>query len=110
VGWCSDYPDPFDWINMLFYGPSIRSAGNLNISYMNLPKWNRKMEAAAKLVGPKRFKVYGQMDLDLMRQVAPVAVERTYNNRYLFSDRVNPKSLVYQGIYSDWSIPALALK
>jgi hypothetical protein len=35
---------------------------------------------------------------------------RTYNNRYFFSDRVDPKSLVYQGIYQDWSIPALALK
>ena len=63
-----------------------------------------------ELVGPKRFKVYGQLDLDIMSQVAPMAVERTYNNRYFFSNRVNPKSLVYQGIYSDWSIPALALK
>jgi ABC-type transport system substrate-binding protein len=110
AGWCSDYPDPFDWINVLFYGGFIKPENNVNYSYMDLPKWNRKMEAAAKLVGPKRFKVYGQMDLDLMRQVAPVAVERTYNNRYIFSDRVDPKHLVYQGIYQDWSIPALALK
>jgi ABC-type oligopeptide transport system substrate-binding subunit len=110
MGWCSDYPDPYDWINILFYGPSIQPENNINYSYMDLPKWNRKMEAAAKLVGPKRFEAYGQMDLDLMREVAPIAVERTYNNRYLFSDRVNSKSLVYQGIYSDWSIPALALK
>jgi hypothetical protein len=77
---------------------------------MDLPKWDAKMDAAAKLVGPKRFKVYGQLDLGIMRQVAPMVVERTYNNRYLFSDRVDPKSLVYQGIYQDWSIPALALK
>ena len=35
---------------------------------------------------------------------------RTYNSRYFFSDRVDPKSLVYQGIYLDWSIPAIALK
>jgi oligopeptide transport system substrate-binding protein len=110
TGWCSDYPDPFDWINTLFYGGFIQAENNVNYSYMDLPRWNRKMEAAAMLVGPKRFRVYGQMDLDLMRQVAPVAVERTYNNRYLFSDRVDPKSLVYQGIYQDWSIPALALK
>jgi hypothetical protein len=110
AGWCSDYPDPFDWINVLFYGGFIRAENNANYSYMDLPEWNRRMEAAAKLVGPKRFKVYGQLDLDLMRQVAPVAVERTYNNRYLFSNRVDPKHLVYQGIYSDWSIPALALK
>jgi len=109
-GWCSDYPDPYDWINVLFYGGFIQAENNVNYSYMDLPRWNRKMEAAAKLVGPKRFKVYGRMDLELMRDVAPVAVERTYNNRYLFSDRVDPKSLVYNGIYQDWSIPALALK
>jgi len=77
---------------------------------MNVAKWNKKMENASKLVGPSRLKVYGQLDLDLMKQVAPMAVERTYNNRYFFSNRVNPRALVYQGIYQDWSIPALALK
>jgi ABC-type transport system substrate-binding protein len=110
MGWCSDYPDPFDWINVLLNGRTVDDENSVNYSFMNLPKWNRKMAAAARLIGPKRFKVYGQMDLDLMRQVAPMAVERTYNNRYFFSDRLNPKSLVYQGIYQDWSIPALALK
>jgi oligopeptide transport system substrate-binding protein len=110
MGWCSDYPDPFDWLNILFYGPWIKPENNVNYSYMDLPRWNRKLEAAAKLVGPRRFKVYGQMDLDLMREVAPVAAERTYNNRYFFSDRVDPKGLVYQAIYQDWSIPALRLK
>jgi len=37
-------------------------------------------------------------------------VERTYNNRYIFSNRVNPKSLVYQGIYQDFDWASLALK
>jgi ABC-type transport system substrate-binding protein len=110
MGWCSDYPDPYDWINILLDGKTVHDENTVNYSRMNLPQWNKKMEAAARLVGPKRFKVYGQMDLDLMTQVAPMAVERTYNNRYFFSDRVNPKSLVYEGIYQDWSIPALALK
>jgi peptide/nickel transport system substrate-binding protein len=110
MGWCSDYPDPFDWINILLYGPTIEAENNVNYSFMDLPKWNRKMEAAAKLVGPKRLKVYGQLDLDIMRQVAPMAVERTYNNRYFFSNRVDPKSLVYQGIYQDFSLPAMGLK
>jgi ABC-type transport system substrate-binding protein len=110
MGWCSDYPDPYDWINVLLYGPAIQAENNNNYSYMNIPKWNKKMAAAAKLVGPKRYKVYGQMDLDLMRQVAPVAATRTYNNRYFFSNRINPKSLVYQGIYQDFSIGAMALK
>ena len=110
MGWCSDYPDPYDWINILLYGGGIQAENNVNYSYMNIGTWNKKMEKAARLVGPKRLKVYGQMDLDIMNKVAPMAIERTYNNRYFFSNRVNPKGLVYQGIYQDWSIPALALK
>ncbi len=110
MGWCSDYPDPYDWINILLYGKTIQAENNVNYSYFNHPKWNKKMENAARLVGPKRLAVYGQMDIDIMKQAAPMAIERTYNNRYFFSNRVNPKSLVYQGIYQDWSIGALALK
>jgi ABC-type oligopeptide transport system substrate-binding subunit len=110
MGWCSDYPDPYDWINILLYGGGIQAENNVNYSYFNDPKWNRKMVAAAKLVGPTRLKVYGQLDLDIMNQAAPMAVERTYNNRYIFSNRVNAKSLVYQGIYQDWDWATLALK
>ena len=110
MGWCSDYPDPYDWINILLFGGNIQAENNNNYSYMNIAKWNKKMQTAARLVGPKRLKVYGQLDLDIMNQVAPMAVERTYNNRYFFGARANPKSLVYQGIYQDFSIPAMALK
>jgi len=110
MGWCSDYPDPYDWINILLYGKTIQAENNVNYSYMNVSKWNKKMEKAARLTGPKRLSTYGKMDIDLVKQVAPMAVERTYNNRYLFSNRVNTKSLIYQGIYQDWSIPAMALK
>ena len=45
-----------------------------------------------------------------MNTLAPVAVMRTYNNSFLFSNRVDPRSLVYSGVYGDWSIPELALK
>jgi len=110
MGWCSDYPDPYDWLNVLLYGPSIQADNNVNYSYMNIGKWNTKLAKAAKLVGPKRYKTYGQLDLDIMKQVAPLAATRTYNNRYYFSSRINPKSLVYQGIYQDFSIGAMALK
>ena len=110
MGWCSDYPDPYDWLNILLYGPSIQDENNVNYSYFNNPTWNKRMANAAKLTGPKRLKVYGQMDLDIMQKAAPMAIERTYNNRYFFSNRVDTKGLVYQGIYQDWSIPALALK
>ena len=97
MGWCSDYPDPYDWINILLYGGAIQSENNDNYSYMNISKWNKKMEAAARLTGPKRLSTYGKLDLDITKQVAPMGIERTYNNRYLFSNRVNPKSLDLPG-------------
>ena len=110
MGWCSDYPDPYDWINILFYGGFIREAGNLNYSQFDVPKWNRRMEAAARLVGPKRFQAYGQLDLDLMRQAAPIVPMEVINQTFMFSKRVDPRSLAWQRIYAVWSIPALALK
>ncbi|HSC50102.1 MAG TPA: ABC transporter substrate-binding protein [Gaiellaceae bacterium] len=110
MGWCSDYPDPYDWINILFYGGFIRESGNLNYSQFDVPKWNRRMEAAARLVGPERFRAYGQLDLDLMRQAAPIVPMANINQTFMFSKRVDPRSLAWQRIYAFWSIPALALK
>jgi len=110
MGWCSDYPDPYDWINILLYGKNIQDSNNVTYSYMNIPKWNKKMEQAAALTGPKRLTTYGKLDIDITKQVAPLVAERTYDSRYLLSDRVNPKSLIYQGIYQDWDWTALALK
>ena len=98
-------------MNILLHGgSSIQAENNVNYSYFNDPKWNKKMESAARLVGPNRLKVYGQLDLDIMSQAAPMAIERTYNNRYIFSNRVNPQSLVYQGIYQDFDWASIALK
>jgi ABC-type transport system substrate-binding protein len=110
MGWCSDYPDGYDWLNVLLYGPFIQDENNVNYSYFNSSFWNKKMEAAAKLTGPARAKRYGQLDLDIMQKAAPVAVERTYKTRYFFSSKVDTRALVYQPIYADWAIPALALK
>jgi ABC-type oligopeptide transport system substrate-binding subunit len=110
MGWCSDYPDPYDWLNILLFGGGIQAENNVNYSYMNIPKWNAKMAAAAKMVGPNRYKTYGKLDITIMKQVAPVAVTRTYNTRYFFSNRVNPKSLVFSKTYADFSIGAMALK
>jgi ABC-type transport system substrate-binding protein len=110
MGWCSDYPDGYDWLNILLYGPFIQDENNVNFSYFNSAFWNKKMEAAAKLTGPARAKRYGQLDIDIMQKAAPVAVERTYKTRYFFSSKVDTRALVFQPIYADWSIPALALK
>jgi hypothetical protein len=73
-------------------------------------KYTAKIKAAARLVGNRRLRAFGKLDLDISRNLAPVAPMRTFNNRYLFSNRVEPRSLVWNGVYGDWSIPELALK
>jgi hypothetical protein len=59
------------------------------------PRYSKRIRAANKLAGNARFAAFGKIDLELMRDVAPFAAMRTYNNRFLFSSRVNPRSLVY---------------
>jgi len=110
MGWCSDYPDPYDWVNVLYYGGNIQAENNVNYSYMNVPKWNKKMSAAAQLTGRKRLSTYGKLDIELAKQVAPISAMRTYESRYLLSNRVNTKTLVYGGAYLDWDWTVLALK
>jgi ABC-type transport system substrate-binding protein len=97
-GWCTDFPDPNGSLLFLPWGSPYS------------PKYQAKIAAAERLAGNARLKALGKLDLEIVRKLAPVAVMRTYNNRYFFSDRVNPDSLKYHSVYSDWSIPALALK
>jgi len=110
AGWCQDYPDPYDFINILLDGSGIQAENNVNIAYYNNAKYNKKMRAAAALVGKKRFTAYGKLDLDITRNQAPWAVTDITNTRSLFSNRVNVKSLIYQGIYQEWDWAAIALK
>ena len=105
MGWCSDYPDPYD-----FFVPFIEPYWPDVLPYLPSTRYLAKIERAEKLTGDARLRAFGRLDLDLTKNYAPAAFTRLYNNLYLFSDRVDPKSLVFNTIYQDWSIPALALK
>lgn len=99
MGSCTDSPDPAEFFEVL-QNPLV-----------SLPsKYGTKIAAASALKGTARWRALGRLDLEIMRDVAPLAVMRTHNNRYFFSDRVDPRSLRYSVVYSDWSLPALALK
>jgi ABC-type transport system substrate-binding protein len=110
VGWCQDYPDPYDFVNKLLDGRLVQSENNDNWSYFSSSKYNKKMDAVAPLVGAKRFAAYQKLSMDINAHAAPWAAMNTYNNTYILSKRVNPKSLVYQGAYQDWDINTMALK
>jgi peptide/nickel transport system substrate-binding protein len=92
-------------VSMGFCGEPPDSHGVLKGFVADNAKYSRKLDAARK-----RPKVLGRLDLEITRTLAPAAAMRTYNNRYFFSDRLDPRSLKFNRVYQDWSIPALALK
>jgi hypothetical protein len=104
-GWCADIVDPYD-----FFQPFLYNDGLFLWPVLTSKHYRARILAAAKLVGNARLAAFGKLDLDIMKNVAPMAPMRTYNNRYLFSDRVNPHSLVYSGPYQDFDLTELALK
>jgi ABC-type transport system substrate-binding protein len=109
-GWCQDYPDPYDFVNVLLYGGNIQEENNNNLAYFNNPSYNRKMVAAAKLVGSARMKAYGNLDIDITRNQAPWAVWNNPTNRFFYGRRIAPRSWVYQPIYENPVYNALSLR
>jgi peptide/nickel transport system substrate-binding protein len=86
-GWQADYADPYDFVNILLYGGNLRPANNNNFSYFNDPKYNKKMVDAALLSGPKRLTTYGLLDIDLMKNAAPIAARAAGSDRIFVSNR-----------------------
>lgn len=100
LGWCADYPtSSFSFLDLAFapYG-------------VDNPTYRARVQAAERLTGAAKDRALGKLDVQVTTALAPQVVLGVYTNRYFFASRVDPRSLVYQNAYTDWSIPALALK
>jgi ABC-type oligopeptide transport system substrate-binding subunit len=95
-GWHMDYFDPYDFL-FLLDGTTIRPANNSNYSYFNNPQYNRKIAAAASLTGQARYRAFGNLDVDLARNAAPLASYITDNTRHLVSRSTG--CYFYQPVY-----------
>ena len=100
LGWCANRGS----------GSTFLPFGGVPPFFPDLPQYRGKIAAALRLKGAARDTALGKLDLEITRNVAPVAVTNTYNNLYFFSNRVDPRSLSFHTVYEDWSIQALALK
>jgi ABC-type transport system substrate-binding protein len=87
-GWNGLWVDPFWFINMLLDGRTITKSDNFNVSYFNVPRYNRLMARAARLSGSSRYSAYGRLALILARDAAPLAVWGNRNTRLFVSKRV----------------------
>jgi ABC-type oligopeptide transport system substrate-binding subunit len=78
AGWNQDYPDPYDFIDILLNGNNIHADNNNNLAYLNVPKLNALMAVANTKIGPARYKAYGTLDTQISAKYAPWA---SYDNR-----------------------------
>lgn len=109
-GWSWDYPDPYDFIDVLLNGENIHATQNNNLAYFDNPTINKKLDAAAKLFGDARYKAYGNLDVEITAKYAPWAAFLHRNERSFFSSRVDPKCYVFHPVYGRPDLGALCLK
>ena len=108
VGWVADYPDPFDFVDVLLNGNNIHDNNNNNYAYLNNAKYNRLMNAANRLVGAKRYSTYGNLDIAISKKIVPNAYWINFNNR----DFIGPKTgcWTFQPIYASPDFTLLCKK
>jgi peptide/nickel transport system substrate-binding protein len=83
--WGADYLDPYNYINLSLDG---RFIGEANTGRFNSPMYNRLMRRASQLRGQARYRAYGELDVRLARDAAPLAALSFFNEPTLVSKRV----------------------
>ncbi len=84
LGWSQDYPDPSNFLDVLFNGTRIQDAGGNNFAYYNNPKVNDLLaEADRSLVAAERYSRYQRVEqmivedapfVPLLHQLTPVLI------------------------------------
>jgi peptide/nickel transport system substrate-binding protein len=87
-GWQAEYPDPYDFLNVLLDGRTIKDANNVNFSYLEDPAVNAKLDEAVGTTGADRAATYAKLDGELVRDVSPLVASGVDNDRDFFSSKV----------------------
>ena len=71
LGWQADYPEPGDFVDALLNGRGISARNNSDMAYYDTASYNRRLVAASRLGGGVRYRAFGGLDLEIMRNAAP---------------------------------------
>jgi ABC-type transport system substrate-binding protein len=107
AGWCADYFDPFDFINVNFDGRTIQPTGNTDYFYFDNSAFNRQMDHAASLSGQARASAYAALDKTLMTKYAPAFPLYVPNFRFLVSKRV--RNVIYSHYFNSPILNAMSV-
>jgi peptide/nickel transport system substrate-binding protein len=83
--WVADYDDPYAVLNVQLDG---RFIGMWNWARFNSPEYNRLLRRAARLGGAARARAYGELDVRIARDAAPMVAIDFLNDPVLVSKRV----------------------
>lgn len=106
-GWCADYYDPFDYLNVLFHGGAITPLNGVNLSYSNFGPLNIKLNAASKLAGAARKTAYATLDKIIVRDYASVLPYALIGARIMTSNNVS--NYTYNGFQTSPALNALSV-
>jgi YVTN family beta-propeller protein len=101
ITWFADYPDPDDFLDTL-----LLKGASLEPPFRD-PRYVPRLEAAAKLAGPRRYLAYGRLDAEIARDAAPWAAYANGISYDFFSARVGCQ--IYQPVYG-MDLAALCLR
>lgn len=83
--WVADYIDPFAYLNNFF---DSRFIGSSNNSRFASPVYDRLLRSAARLQGRARARAYGDLDVRIARDAAPMIATAFIHEPTLVSKRV----------------------
>ena len=104
--WRGDYLDPYAFF-FVVDGATIRPCCNKNLSYFNDPGFRARIAKARSVSGAERYRWFADLDANLMRDAAPVAVYGVPNDRVYVSARVG--CYHHHPVYG-WNFGAICLR
>ena len=91
VGWVPNYLDPGAMLTEILEDNTVGPT-------FDDPAFQRRLAAAARLSGPERYLTYGQLDVDLAREAAPLAAFDNLSGHDLFSARIGCQTYWTYGV------------
>jgi ABC-type transport system substrate-binding protein len=104
--WTASYFDPQSFM-LLFDGRTLRPSGNTNRSYFHSARYNDRIARASTMTGQARYRAFGALDVDIMRNAVPIAGVMHDNSRRYFSVRV--RNFFEHPVYG-LDLPAIAVE
>lgn len=103
----TEYHDPYLALNVLLDSNLARRGEGVDNAHFVNPSYNRRLEAAAKLIGAPRYREYARLDRELARDAAPWASFGNETLRTVFSARIGCQ--LYQPEY-EMDLAALCVR